>query len=103
MKFRHSRFPCRAVRGERGGERWWNTARRWPRNRKAKFVRQDHLTNTTPPSCSNASPPIGAIVALLDRHVAELTALTASPAERAVLAKIATQAIQRGLGVGVQS
>lgn len=57
--------------------------------------------DSTAPANNNAAT-IGAIRAIVDRQVSELIALTASPGERAWLAQIATQAIERGLG-GVQS
>ncbi|HQT89598.1 MAG TPA: hypothetical protein PK677_13785 [Acidiphilium sp.] len=52
---------------------------------------------------NNITPTIGAIKALVDRQVAELRALAGSPGERAILTRIATQAITRGLSEGMAS
>lgn len=58
---------------------------------------------TTKRAANNNTPDIGAIKALIDRHVAELCALAGSRGERAILTRIATQAIERGLSAGAQS
>ncbi|MCW8309303.1 hypothetical protein AruPA_19950 [Acidiphilium sp. PA] len=52
---------------------------------------------------NNNTPNIGAIKALVERQVGELRALAGSPGERAMLTRIATQAITRGLSEGVGS
>ncbi len=56
-----------------------------------------------PQFADNNTPNIGAIKALVDRQVAELRALAGSPGERAILTRIATQAITRGLSERVAS
>ncbi|MHB1302434.1 MAG: hypothetical protein ACYCZB_03040 [Acidiphilium sp.] len=43
------------------------------------------------------STTLGTVSAVIARQVAELHALAASPGERAIVARIATQAIERGL------
>ncbi len=50
-----------------------------------------------PKFANNNTPTIGNIKALVDRQVAELRSLAASPGERAILTRIAVQAITRGL------
>lgn len=54
------------------------------------------ITTTRP--ANNNLPNIGTIRAIVDRQVSELRALAGSPGERAILTRIATQAIERGLG-----
>ncbi len=65
-----------------------------------KRIEFSDSTNT--PGRAN-SPALSTVQAVVDRHVAELRALAGSPGERAILALIATQAITRGLSVGVAS
>lgn len=62
----------------------------------------DYQTTTTIAANNNAAT-IGTIRATLNRQIAELRALAGSPGERALLAQIAMQAIERGLRAGVQS
>lgn len=62
---------------------------------------QDQYQTTTMRVANNNNATIGAIRVTLDRQIAELRALAGSPGERAILARIAMQAIERGLG-GVQ-
>ncbi|WP_287994841.1 hypothetical protein [Acidiphilium sp.] len=64
---------------------------------------QDQYQTTTMRAANNNNATIGAIRATLDRQITELLALTASPGERAWLAQIATQAIERGLSAEVAS
>jgi len=60
----------------------------------------DKPTTFSPP---DNAVPIGTIRATLDRQIAELRALATSPGERAILARMATQAITRGLSDAVAS
>lgn len=50
-----------------------------------------------------ASTTLGTLSAVIARQVAELHALAASPGERAIVARIAVQAIERGLSGEVVS
>ena len=58
------------------------------------------LETTTKPASNDNAATLGRIEAVLARHAAELRALAATPAQRALVARAAILAIKRTMAAG---